>query len=435
MFLNFTKHIQKTRVALNYINSQRPLHGRLYNTGALKTTYGLPDKVSLQLKRKKFLHDAPSDANEKKSAMDLVRSHQCNTILQVPGSTYGLTVINSGHFSLDWTEKAQNVLIVKKKNDIKSENALIEIATWLHEHSNVNIIVEPEVAEQFHKKLPFVHVIAKDQKQEYSRTVDFAITLGGDGTMLHLSSLFPKAVPPVVCFSFGTLGFLMSFRKLFKDSEMFNLVITVSIEFNQYKRVLSDVMEGKVFLTLRMRLFCSLHEASGKRISIDGKEVGKSDDRQVMNEVSLHRGRYPHLTSIGCYVDDNFLTECVADGLIVATPTGSTAYSLSAGGPIVHPSVQSIVLTPICPRSLSFRTVLLPPSANIHMKIGESSRSQIEVSIDGQEIFMLEKGEYVQVRMSKYPIPCVTRAGEGKDWANDINELLKWNQNFGRSLS
>ncbi|KAL0076754.1 ATP-NAD kinase-like domain-containing protein, partial [Phycomyces blakesleeanus] len=339
-------------------------------------------------------------------------------------------------------EKAQNVLIVKKKNDIKSENALIEIATWLHEHSNVNIIVEPEVAEQFHKKLPFVHVIAK----EYSRTVDFAITLGGDGTMLHLSSLFPKAVPPVVCFSFGTLGFLMSFQ------------------FNQYKRVLSDVMEGKVFLTLRMRLFCSLHEASGKRISIDGKEVGKYD-RQVMNEVSLHRGRYPHLTSIGCYVDDNFLTECVVNingRLIVATPTGSTAYSLSAGGPIVHPSVQSIVLTPICPRSLSFRTVLLPPSANIHMKvykikkkilyrvygslqsfalnifllqIGESSRSQIEVSIDGQEIFMLEKGEYVQVRMSKYPIPCVTRAGEGKDWANDINELLKWNQNFGRSLS
>ncbi|OAD69830.1 hypothetical protein PHYBLDRAFT_126721 [Phycomyces blakesleeanus NRRL 1555(-)] len=234
--------------------------------------------------------------------------------------------------------------------------------------------------------------------------------------MLHLSSLFPKAVPPVVCFSFGTLGFLMSFQ------------------FNQYKRVLSDVMEGKVFLTLRMRLFCSLHEASGKRISIDGKEVGK----QVMNEVSLHRGRYPHLTSIGCYVDDNFLTECVVNingRLIVATPTGSTAYSLSAGGPIVHPSVQSIVLTPICPRSLSFRTVLLPPSANIHMKIGESSRSQIEVSIDGQEIFMLEKGEYVQVRMSKYPIPCVTRAGEGKDWANDINELLKWNQNFGRSLS
>ncbi|KAI9029740.1 ATP-NAD kinase-like domain-containing protein [Phycomyces nitens] len=350
----------------------------------------------------------PSDGNGKQSAMDLARSHQSNNILQVPGSTYG------GHFSLDWTNKAQNVLIVKKSNDLKSENALIEIATWLHEHSNVNIIVEPEVAEQFHKKLPFVHVIAKDQKQEYSRTVDFAITLGGDGTMLHLSSLFPKAVPPVVCFSLGTLGFLMSFQ------------------FNQYKRILSDVMEGKVFLTLRMRLFCSLHEPSGKRISVDGKEV---EDRQVMNEVSLHRGRYPHLTSIGCYVDDSFLTECVADGLIVATPTGSTAYSLSAGGPIVHPSVQSIVLTPICPRSLSFRTVLLPPSANIHMKIGESSRSQIEVSIDGQEIFMLEKGEYVQVRMSKYPIPCVSRTGEGNDWAKDINELLKWNQNFGRSLS
>jgi NADH kinase len=116
-----------------------------------------------------------------------------------------------------------------------------------------------------------------------------------------------------------------------------------------------------------------------------------------MNEVTLHRGRFPHLTTIDCFVDDQYLTECVADGLIVATPTGSTAYSLSAGGPIVHPSVQSLLLTPICPRSLSFRTVLLPPSSNIELKIGEKSRSQIEVSIDGQEIFMLHKGEYVKV--------------------------------------
>ncbi|KAI8976073.1 ATP-NAD kinase-like domain-containing protein [Pilobolus umbonatus] len=253
----------------------------------------------------------------------------------------------SGNYSIKWKGRPNNVLIVKKPNDIKTENALVQIANWLHESQpDLNIIVEPDVAEHFQQQLPFVHVIDKD----YTRTVDFAITLGGDGTMLHLSSLFPKAAPPVISFSLGTLSFLMSF------------------DIDKYKQVLSDMITGQVGLMMRMRLFCSLHQQSGKRIEVEGTEV---DDRQVMNEVTLHRGRYPHLTTIDCFVDDQHLTECVADGLIVSTPTGSTAYSLSAGGPIVHPSVQSLVLTPICPRSLSFRTVLLPPSSNIELKVNK----------------------------------------------------------------
>lgn len=92
-------------------------------------------------------------------------------------------------------------------------------------------------------------------------------------------------------------------------------------------------------------------------------------DRQVMNELTLHRGRSPHLTSIECFVDGQYLTDAIADGLIISTPTGSTAYSLSAGGPIVHPSVDTLVVTPICPRSLSFRTVLLPTSSRIQLKV------------------------------------------------------------------
>ncbi|CDS03136.1 hypothetical protein LRAMOSA00538 [Lichtheimia ramosa] len=343
------------------------------------------------------------------SMFDLIKTRETSNILQVPGSTYG------GKFTLDWTEqKPRNVLIIKKLNDVKTEKALLDVANWLHqEHPEFNLIVEPGVAEHFKEQLPFVHVVPPDHKNEYTRVVDFAITLGGDGTLLHLASLFPKAAPPVVSFSLGTLGFLMSFR------------------LKHFRRVLNDMTAGKMSLMLRMRLFCSLHQPDGRRISVDGKEVG---DRQVMNEVTLHRGRFPHLTSLGCFVDGEYLTECVADGLIVSTPTGSTAYSLSAGGPIVHPSVQSLVMTPICPRSLSFRTVLLPPSANIRLEVGDASRSQVEVSMDGQEVFLLDKGEYLQVRMSKYPIPCVTRVSEGTDWAKDINELLKWNQNFGRNL-
>lgn len=116
-----------------------------------------------------------------------------------------------------------------------------------------------------------------------------------------------------------------------------------------------------------------------------------------MNEVTLHRGRSPHLTTIDCFVDDEYLTECVADGLIVATPTGSTAYSLSAGGPIVHPSVQSLLITPICPRSLSFRTVLLPPSSNIALKVNCFHLKRADYIIDAN-ITRLEKRVAVRLK-------------------------------------
>ncbi|KAI8064338.1 ATP-NAD kinase-like domain-containing protein [Gilbertella persicaria] len=340
-----------------------PVYTRFYQTGVLRKTNILPDKVCLQLSKDQY------DKSEKHT--ELVKARRESDILQVPGSTYG------GLYNLTWGLPPRNVLIIKKPNDLKTEKALVKVANWLHQTKpELNIIVEPDVAEKFQAELPFVHVIEKSKTQEYTRTVDFAITLGGDGTMLHLASLFPKAAPPVVSFSLGTLCFLMSYN------------------FDRYQHVLNDMIAGNVGLMMRMRLFCSLHQQNGKRIEIDGTEV---DDRQAMNEVSLHRGRSPHLTAVNCLVDGHHLTECVADGLIVATPTGSTAYSLSAGGPIVHPSVQSLLLTPICPRSLSFRTVLLPPSSTIELKIGEKSQSEVEVSIDGQEIFMLHKGEYVKV--------------------------------------
>lgn len=131
---------------------------------------------------------------------------------------------------------------------------------------------------------------------------------------------------------------------------------------------------------------------------------------QALNEVHLHRGRHPHLTVIETYVDGQHLTEAISDGLIVSTPTGSTAYSLSAGGPIVHPSVPSLLLTPICPRSLSFRSVLLPSDACLQMRISPRSRAPAEISLDGRSVRLLEPGEYLTVSMSKNPVPCIVPA-------------------------
>ncbi|GBC01987.1 hypothetical protein RclHR1_04400010 [Rhizophagus clarus] len=375
-----------------FSNSQK----HFINFRYYSNTKELPDKVELLLSKIGKKSDIPQ--------MSTTTERASTEIKEIFGSTYGV------NYQLRWTEPPRSVLIVKKPFTESTDKALLEIANWLHEsHPNINVIVEPEVAKKFENELPYVYVIPQECEDEYSRIVDFVVTIGGDGTILHVSSLFNRCVPPVISFSMGTLGFLLPFH------------------VQHYKSALEDVIKGSVSLLLRMRLSCSMWNTEGKRISNDGIEIG---DLQSMNEVNLHRGRYPHLTAIECFVDGQFLTDAVADGLIIGTPTGSTAYSLSAGGPIIHPSVQSLIITPICPRSLSFRPVLLPPNVKIQLRIGEESRAPTEVTVDGRVICMLDKGEWLEVQMSPYPIPCVNRIDEGVDWVKDINDLLKWNQNF-----
>ncbi|KAK7691681.1 hypothetical protein QCA50_005080 [Cerrena zonata] len=254
-----------------------------------------------------------------------------------------------------------------------------------------------------------------------SDKIDLVVTLGGDGTILHASSLFKVgAVPPVLSFSMGTLGFLLPFH------------------IDDFGKAIDSAFEGKAMVLHRMRLSCTFQDK-------DGETIGKKNEEwQVMNEVALHRGSSPHLNTIDVFVDGQHLTEAVSDGLIVATPTGSTAYSLSAGGPIVHPGLSAIVLTPICPRSLSFRPLVFPSSSSITLRIGDRSRASAALSMDGQVSHVLSPGESVTVQASLYPIPCINRSsiadpdesregvGPGKedDWVRDINNLLQYNATF-----
>ncbi|EMD33081.1 hypothetical protein CERSUDRAFT_57324, partial [Gelatoporia subvermispora B] len=313
----------------------------------------------------------------------------------------------------------KSVLIVNKR---RTEDVNEAIKTLLHyvreRHPGVRV---------FHEDRPDIPEGAEVWSPgPEAHPIDLVVTLGGDGTILHASSLFKVgAVPPVLSFSMGTLGFLLPFH------------------IDDYAKALDSAFAGRVTVLNRMRLACTFQGTDGSRVG------AHCEDWQVMNEVALHRGSSPHLNTIDVFVDGQHLTEAVSDGLIVSTPTGSTAYSLSAGGPIVHPSLSAIVLTPICPRSLSFRPLVFPANSKLTLRISERSRAAAGLSMDGQVSHVLSPGESVTVQASLYPIPCINRSsisdpldragartGEGAgpgtedDWVRDINNLLQYNATF-----
>ena len=348
-------------------------------------------------------------------------------------------------------------------------------------YPSASIILEPSVAEEVHSLLQSpVYSSSLDQLRPVLHDkVDLTVTLGGDGTILHASSLFATCynVPPVLSFSMGTLGFLSewkfaeykrAFREVYMSGAGAGDRATVlgdprpasddeSLELGAGPTGWSSVRGKSMGLTrgarilMRNRLKVGLFTADGQPVQRGSKSAGmpNSLDEQgayVMNEVLLHRGKEPHLAVLDVYVGGRFLTEAVADGIIISTPTGSTAYSLSSGGSIVHPLVPAVLLTPICARSLSFRPLVLPSSTPITLRLSEKNRSrELEVSIDGVNLGQgLTAGMEARVwdeemRHGKNEwqggVPCVMRritGGEAHDgWVGGLNGLLKFNHPFG----
>lgn len=237
----------------------------------------------------------------------------------------------------------------------------------------------------------------KSQAVQTPEIFDLAITLGGDGTVLYLSKLFQRVVPPTIAFSLGSLGFLTNFR----------------IEHAQ--QVLSRVFSNGINVNLRMRFNCQIHSADHNILAT----------HEVLNEIVIDRGPSPWVSMLELYGDGSLLTVVQADGLILSTPTGSTAYSLSAGGSLVHPEVPAVSVTPICPHTLSFRPMLLPDSMVLRVCVPKTSRATAWASFDGHERVRLEPGHYVTVKASQYPFPTIISSPT--EYLDSVSRTLKWN--------
>lgn len=360
-----------------------------------------------------------------------------------------------------WRSHLQNIYVVKKPWNPLVRDAMVQFVSHVNEHyPAVNIIVSEDVADELAHEMKAKCVLFTGSIADIVERTDLIVTLGGDGTILRAVSAFSNTnVPPVVSFALGTLGFLLPF------------------DFTKFKETFRLVYESRSKALHRNRLECHVVRKNEGRIhpdldiiqyELDHYKQNHTDMVHAMNDITLHRGSQPNLILLDIFIDNEFLTTTTADGIAFLTPTGLTAYSLSAGGSITHPLVPCILLTPVCPRSLSFRPLILPSTSHIMIQLSESNRNvAIKLNIDGIPQQDLKPGDQIHVvsengtifvpgkhdppaslklrnEYNKFIEPgsnssnitelknrgiwCVARSEN--DWTKDINNLLGFNSSF-----
>jgi len=235
-----------------------------------------------------------------------------------------------------------------------------------------------------------------------------------------------------MAFHMGSLGFLTPF------------------EIENFEQQITHVLEGHAALTLRSRLRCivmrkqdkgatgsTADSGSGDKdvtqatATMGEKEPSAADSAKtnllVLNEVVIDRGPSPYLSNIDLYLDGKLITSVQGDGLIVSTPTGSTAYAVAAGASMIHPSVPAIMVTPICPHSLSFRPIVVPAGVELKITVSPDSRNTAWVSFDGRNRQELTHGDSLLVTTSIYPVPSICSQDQISDWFASLAECLHWN--------
>ncbi|KAG0376698.1 hypothetical protein BGX24_007345 [Mortierella sp. AD032] len=167
--------------------------------------------------------------------------------------------------------------------------------------------------------------------------------------------------------------------------------------------------------------------AGGGRTGSSEEMMNPTDSWQVLNEVTLDRGSNAGMLQLELFVDGNHVTTILADGLVIATATGSTAYSLSIGGSLIHPDKNSIIISPIAPHSLTARPMIIPGTKHLRVCVPASSRTTAWASFDGRHRQELERGDSVMITASRYPATTICRRDQSTDWFTGLTQVLNWN--------
>ena len=241
-------------------------------------------------------------------------------------------------------------------------------------------------------------------RDELPALVDLIVLLGGDGTLLGMATRIAQSGRdvPILGVNFGSLGFLTETR------------------IDELLPSLEAVLAGTAVIDQRVMLAADTHRGAPC-----------FDSRVVLNDVVFTKAALSRIIELTISVGDNLVTKVKADGLIVATATGSTAYNLAAGGPIVHPRVDALVLTPIAPHTLTNRPVVVPAGEVIEVRpTVADAKDEIFVTYDGQSGYPLHAGDIVRIRRSEHPLQLVK--APGRNYFELLREKLKWGERGGR---
>jgi NAD+ kinase len=269
---------------------------------------------------------------------------------------------------------------------------LVNVETWLDERGIQAVfetataaLMPPRASRRIADKQPLVN------------EVGLVLVLGGDGTLLSMADCIGRAglATPVLGVNFGSLGFL------------------TEVTLPELYPALQAALEGHAHIEDRMMLRATTLRPSAS-----------SSSEIALNDVVINKGARSRLIDLSVSVGDGLVTRVRADGLIIATPTGSTAYNLAAGGPIVQPNVEAIVLTPIAPHTLTNRPIVIPASATVRVTPVMGDRDEVFVTFDGQAGFELHAGDQISVCRAAQPMRLVRP--DTRSYFDVLHEKLNW---------
>lgn len=356
----------------------------------------------------------------------------------LPNPTSVMHIQDPASQRLTWNKPPVNVLVIRKIRDESLVEPFKELCRFLVEDKQMMVYVERRVADDatLSKDEAFCSIrnqlcTFREGYDDISDCIDLIICLGGDGTLLYASSLFQGSVPPVMAFHLGSLGFLTPFK------------------FESYKTEVAKVFEGNAAITLRSRLKVKVVKDMLQRAGEPPYSGGPQQQPehngllphghtntdagkvtlqlQVLNEVVVDRGPSSYLSNVDLYLDGRLITSVQGDGLIVSTPTGSTAYAAAAGASMIHPNVPAIMVTPICPHSLSFRPIVVPAGVELMITLSPDARNTAWVSFDGRKRQEIQHGDCIKITTSCYPVPSICCHDLVYDWFESLAQCLHWN--------
>ena len=284
--------------------------------------------------------------------------------------------------------------IVAKTRLVAATPHLAEIGAWL-ERRGIEPMFETETA----ALMPPAANRQVEDKNALVRRVGMVVVLGGDGTLLNMANHIAAAgaVIPILGVNFGSLGFL------------------TEVTLPELYLALEAAVTGAANVEERLML---------RAITTRGGAAFA--DNIALNDVVVTKAARSRMIDLLVYVGDEFVTRVKADGLIVATPTGSTAYNLSAGGPIVQPSADALTLTPIAPHTLTNRPVVIPASSPVRVQPHIEERDELYVTFDGQVGFQLQKGD--EIRIGRAPQTLRLIRSSTRSYFEVLREKLKWGE-------